>query len=166
MWACSTVTHTLRATSQYSFTTLKGWTAVLACGCTSDNGTQTHAERRHKICNPANHFGTLPQQHAILNHIRSYCIIPLEKLNSLCIFPLVKKPRSPPCLALLQSLSVLANSSRVTSPESILFLYPKQNQKRRITFGCYAVDLQGHSVSSHAKTLKVNNESLKNAEKI
>ena len=43
--------------------------------------------------------------------------------NAFCIFPLPKKPRSPPCFAEEQSDTFAARSAKETAPDSICSLY-------------------------------------------
>ena len=76
-----------------------------------------------------------------------------QKNDLLCICPGPKNPKSPPFLALLQSLSVLASSSRVVFPdtmssrwavkyvENMLCTSPQKVHKKEECVGCHRATL-------------------------
>ena len=52
--------------------------------------------------------------------------------NAFCIFPLPKKPRSPPCFADEQSDTFAARSAKETAPDSICSLYAMRLVERSL----------------------------------
>ena len=72
-------------------------------------------------------------------HIRRECASCDVMWNSLCICPLAKSPKSPPRLALLQSLSLLAISAKVCSPSTMDERYPGTWERTFVCIVCERV---------------------------